>query len=124
MNTKFIMGTSALFMALLGLITIFFPQEVLSYLGAENPSDASLMVSILGSMYLGFAFLNWYSKTITIGGIYARPVAMGNFVHFAVGAVTLAKAYLAGGLQFLIPIMLIYAAFGVSFGWIIFMKSK
>jgi hypothetical protein len=46
-------------------------------------------VQILGALYLGFAVLNWMSKGVRMGGIYARPLAMGNGLHFLVGAFTL-----------------------------------
>ncbi|HNP17516.1 MAG TPA: hypothetical protein PKL31_03690 [Fulvivirga sp.] len=122
MKTKFIMGSSALFMALLGSVTLFLPEETLTYLGADSIANASLTVSIMGAMYLGFAFLNWYTRSISIGGIYARPLAMGNFMHFAVGAVTLAKMFRIDMPQLLIPIALIYVLFALAFGWILFFK--
>ena len=34
---------------------------------------------------------NWMAKTVLIGGIYARPLAIGNFAHFLVGALALLK---------------------------------
>ncbi len=116
------MGSSALFMALLGSVTLFLPEETLTYLGADSIANASLTVSIMGAMYLGFAFLNWYTRSISIGGIYARPLAMGNFMHFAVGAVTLAKMFRIDMPQLLIPIALIYVLFALAFGWILFFK--
>ena len=35
--------------------------------------------------------MNWMAKTVLIGGIYARPLAIGNFTHFLVGALALLK---------------------------------
>jgi hypothetical protein len=33
--------------------------------------------------------LNWMARANRIGGIYSRPVAMGNFLHFTMGALVL-----------------------------------
>ena len=46
-----------------------------------------------GVLYLGFAILNWMAKDDLIGGIYSRPVAMGNFLHFFTIAMALVKSF-------------------------------
>ena len=50
-----------------------------------------MLSQLLGALYLGFALLNWLSKGVRMGGIYARPLAMGNGLHFLVGAFTLLR---------------------------------
>ncbi len=122
MKTKLIMGSSAIYMALLGSVTLFLPEETLTYLGAVNITTASLTISIMGAMYLGFAFLNWYTRSISIGGIYARPLGMGNFMHFSVGAITLLRMLTTDAPRVLIPFALLYLAFALAFGWILFFK--
>ena len=39
---------------------------------------------------------NWMVKGSRVGGIYNRPIAIGNLVHFAVGAITLDRFALRG----------------------------
>ena len=85
------MTASALVMGALGLAATFLPQEIAAYLGAST--TLPLLIQILGALYLGFAMLNWMARTSLIGGIYSRPVASGNLVHFVVGALALAKAH-------------------------------
>ena len=89
MNTKFLLGASAALMAAGGLVLQFAPQEVLTHAGYPASGLAPVLVQVLGALYLGFALLNWMSKGVRMGGIYARPLAMGNGVHFLVGAFTL-----------------------------------
>ncbi|RNI31740.1 hypothetical protein [Rufibacter latericius] len=121
MNTRIIMSGSAVVMAILGFTASFLPQEVLSYLGAEPTGVAPLLVQILGALYLGFAILNWMAKGILIGGIYARPLAMGNFLHFFAGAMALLKGLQAGHqLEAIWVLAVVYAVLAVLFGLITF----
>ncbi|MFB9863507.1 hypothetical protein [Rufibacter immobilis] len=120
MNTRFIMLASAALMAGLGLIASFLPHELLQQLGEETTGIMPVLVQVLGALYLGFAILNWMAKGILIGGIYARPVALGNFMHFLVGALALLKAgqHLHG--YVLWPLALGYSVLAVLFGLIAF----
>jgi len=95
MNTKLLLITSALLMAAGGLGLQFAPRELLRYGGYPATGILPVLVQLLGALYLGFALLNWLSKGVRTGGIYARPLALGNFAHFTVGALTLLK-YVAG----------------------------
>ena len=87
------MVTSALFMGLLGLGASFLPQEALTYAGYPTKGLAVVFIQVIGALFLGFAFLNWMARGTLIGGIYSRPAAMGNFMHFAVGTIVLVKAW-------------------------------
>ena len=121
MNTRMLMGASALFMAILGVAGSFLPQEILAVAGARPEGPGVLSIQITGAVYLGFAILNWMARANLIGGIYSRPVAVGNFVHFAVAAVVLLKALLAGhnGAGIMVGAAA-YSAFAVSFGVVLF----
>lgn len=52
------------------------------------------MSQIIGALYFGFGMLNWFCKGSRIGGIYNRPVAIGNFSHFLIAALTVGKFFL------------------------------
>src|SRR5271165_1534786 len=92
------MSLSALFLAVLGIGTSFMPQEILAHYGTRATGPAVLAIQIAGALYLGFAILNWTARSILIGGIYARPVALGNFLHFAIVMLAGWKA-IAGGIR-------------------------
>ncbi|MBL7993960.1 hypothetical protein JNM05_01190 [bacterium] len=122
-NTKFLMSASALFMGLSGLSVSFFPQEIMRSAGVEPAVLPILVLQILGALLLAFAMVNWMAKDILIGGIYSRPVAVGNFMHFMVGALALIKGVLRNSdLSFLWVAALIYSALAVAFGMVIFMR--
>ena len=97
------------------------PKEILAYAGAWDEGFEVFLVQVLGALYLGFAMLNWMARINLIGGIYSRPVAMGNFMHFVVVAATLVKAVFAGFHSFeMIAAVAIYVIFALWFGAVIF----
>lgn len=83
-------------MAILGVAFSFLPLEFLAYLGKTVDPEMGLMLQMAGALYIGFAMLNWMAKGVLMGGIYARPVVMGNLTHFLVGGLALFKAQLHG----------------------------
>ncbi len=104
-------------MALAGLVLQFFPHEFLSYFGASADGPVSIFMQLLGALYLGFAMTNWMAKAVLIGGIYARPLAIGNLAHFTVGALAIIKyAFSAGSEPVIWIAALIYTIFAVLFG--------
>jgi hypothetical protein len=121
LHTKILMLSSALFMTALGLITTFAPQELLTSTGNGSQTMILLLVQAAGGLYLGFAFLNWMAKDNLIGGVYSRPVAMGNMLHFFIVAMALLRAAISNQrTHALILAAILYAAFAVWFGLVVF----
>lgn len=56
-----------------------------------------------------------------MGGIYSRPVSVGNFMHFLVAALALAKAAAgdASG-RWVIAAAVVYGILAIGFGWVAF----
>lgn len=92
MNTKHLMVASSFITGLIGVAASFLPEEILNKVGQGTSEFFILIIQIAGALYLGFAIMNWMAKTVLIGGIYARPLCMGNFLHFAIAAIVLIKA--------------------------------
>lgn len=128
MNTKLLMITSALITGVCGILLQFFPHEILNYFGVSSSGVTPLFLQVTGALYLGFAMMNWMAKAVLIGGIYARPLAMGNFVHFMVGALAFLKYAFANNSSPAIWITtLIYFLFATLFGYVFFthpLKAK
>jgi hypothetical protein len=124
-NTKYLMIASAAVMGMTGLSLLFFPSVILSQSGYACSSSTELFLQLGGGVYFGFAMLNWMSKGAMIGGIYARPVSLGNFSHFVIGALTLGKFALkntANGYSWIVTF--IYFAFAILFGVLVFTSAK
>ena len=51
-----------------------------------------VIAQLAGVLYLGFAALNWMARGNIIGGIYSRPVTIGNVLHFVSGTAVILKA--------------------------------
>lgn len=124
MNTKLLLAGSSILLGLAGSIALFAPQEVLAALLVPVKQPLSLVIQLMGAFYCSFALTNWIAKDSTIGGIYARPTSLGNFAHFTVGALALAKYQIADGASPLLLVVLsVYAIFAILFGWLVFVHS-
>ena len=120
MNTKILMTAAYIVLGGIGLAFLFAPAEFLSQLGVDS-APLVLLVQLCGALYLGFAMLDWMARASTIGGVYNRPLAMGNFMHFFIGALALLKGAAQGHLPSSIWVVgALYAVFAIAFGYVIF----
>jgi hypothetical protein len=94
MNTKFIMTLTAILLTIIGIALTFAPDMVMSSLNISSSAIITLILQLLGAAYCAFAFLNWMAKGALIGGIYNKPIAIGNLTHFVIAGLALTKAVL------------------------------
>lgn len=120
MNSRLLMSVTAALLAVLGLTCSFAPQELLGLVGAPAPPPAVLCIQALGAAWLGFAILDWNARGAPFGGIYGRPVALGNFLHFAVIAAALAKAAFAAPAAGVLGATATAAVLALAFGALVF----
>ena len=118
---RVILTLSAFALFISGAAALFAPDEVARLVDPAASSALPVAIQLIGGSQLGFALLNWMSRRNRIGGIYARPIGLGNLMLFTTSALTLGKAASVGHL----PVALIGAGavFGVlaaSFAWLIF----
>lgn len=120
-GTRYLMIASALFMAVISLPLTFAPQEILHRFDSEATLWERTVAQLCGALYCGFALLNWMAKGSTLGGIYGRPMMIGNLVHFTMGALVLLK--MPGGHSHSVvqwPLAGAYVVFAVLFGYVMF----
>ncbi len=123
MNTKLLMTASSFFLGVLGLSATFAPAEMATWFGLHG--NIIIIFQLMGALYLGFAFLNWNAKAVLIGGIYSKPVALGNLVHFMSGALALLKwAVNPGTNLFLWIITGLYILFALLFAIVTFYPPR
>lgn len=121
MNTKLVMTMSAIVMVFAGVALTFLPQEISALLSFNSGSfPGYVMLQVLGALYFSFGMINWTAKANLIGGIYGRPIAIGNLCHFTIGGLALLKAYFNHHEIMMIPFAIIYVIMGVMFGIIFF----
>ena len=114
------MTSSSILLGLIGMGLTFIPDEIISILSIAPNPIATVSFQLLGALYLGFAMLNWMAKGSRIGGIYNRPIAIGNFMHFAVGALALIKIVtkIPTHSGIIISLTLIYSIFAILYGYV------
>lgn len=120
MNPRLLMTVTAALLAIAGVACSFVPQELLGLVGATASPALVLGVQALGAAWLGFALLDWNARGAPFGGIYGRPVALGNFLHFAVIALALTKAAFAMPTLAMLATTAIAATLATAFGAVIF----
>lgn len=121
MNTKMLMAASSLALGLAGIVASFAPTELLQALGSSAADPLPVLIQLLGGLYVAFALTNWTAKDSLIGGIYARPISLGNCVHFLTGSLALAKQQFSQGVSLpLLVVLLAYAVFALCFLWLVF----
>ncbi len=120
MNTKILMTASALLLGIMGVVLLFLSDVVIIFLNITLNVETNLFMQILGSLYLGFGAINWMSKSALMGGIYNRPISIGNFMHFGASAIALLKIVFGNQVhaEVIIPLAIIYTIFAVSFAYV------
>ena len=115
------MMASSLVLGVAGIAASFAPHELLAAFGVTSEASLPLLVQLLGAVYLAFALMNWTAKDNMIGGIYARPISLGNFLHFIMGALAIGKAMSDELINvFGIGLLSTYIVFALLFGWLLF----
>jgi hypothetical protein len=121
MNTKLLMTSSSLTLGLAGIFALFAPDVLLALLNVPMGDPLSVLVQLMGTLYFSFALINWTAKDSAIGGIYARPVSLGNFAHFFAGALLLLRYQLSNETNLSILLgLVVYAIFASLFYWLVF----
>lgn len=124
-NTKLLMILTVAFLAICGALLQFVPHETLTFLNIEPNATLALCLQIVGALYLGFAMMNWMAKSLVIGGIYARPLAMGNLVHFLVGGLALIKSSFGGPSSWPLWVAaILYSLFAIAFTIVLFTPPR
>ena len=120
------MTCSAAYLACVGLALSFIPQEIGVFFSIESNIVTTLMLQLFGALNLGFAMLNWMIRGGRIGGIYNKPIATANFMHFGVGALALLKIIFEPTTNpyFIVPITIVYTVFGIAFGYLFMNNPK
>ncbi|MFH4966412.1 hypothetical protein V8G69_15530 [Gaetbulibacter sp. M235] len=126
MNTKLIMVSSSIFLGVVGIGLTFFLQEISKVLDFETDILIILFSQIVGSLYLGFATLNWMSRNTIIGGIYGKPLTIGNLIHFLVSFFALFKILpiTSNHFQLLFATAVIYGILTLAFGYLMILHPK
>jgi hypothetical protein len=124
MHGRVILTLSASLLFVAGGAALFAPQELAGLVDRGASGEMPLAIQLVGCGLLGFANLNWMSRRNRIGGIYARPIGVGNLVLFATGALAIGKDAAAGEHSIgLVALCVVFAALALSFAWLVFVHD-
>jgi len=85
LNTRILMTASAGILGLAGLVAVFAPELPLAALGGAQANFPAVVVQLLGTLYLAFAFMNWLARGSAIGGPSVLVVVVaGIYAVFAI----------------------------------------
>lgn len=121
MSTRLLLLSSALVLVVMGVLLSFLPAEIASFMGFTEGLAIQLVFQFLGAVYFGFGMLNYMSKGAVVGGIYGRPLVVGNFSHFLIAALALIKAQeLMTTFSWLWVLTAVFGLLAVAFGRLLF----
>jgi hypothetical protein len=104
-------------MGAVGIAASFAPAEIAEIAGLGSGVELALVLQMLGALLFSFAMVNWIARGSLLGGIYNRPITVGNLAHFVIGALALAKVVVAGERRTAFVVAAaIYLVFAVGFG--------
>jgi len=86
-----LMVASGVVHGIVGVLLIFIPEELLLWTDGNAGDVATLAVSITGAAILGIGMLNYVGRSAIHGGIYGKPILMGNLIFHTVAAISLIK---------------------------------
>lgn len=120
MPGRLILTLSAAVLFLAGGSALFAAEELALAFDPAPSRGEPIAVQLVGSGFLGFALLNWMSRRNRIGGIYARPLALGNMTVFLTAALTLGKAATTEDIPAAaVGLCAVFAFLAASFAWLI-----
>lgn len=90
-TSRTLLVASTTFNGIMGLLTSFLPHEILEINDLPTAPINVLLVQVLSACYFGLAMINYMSKDAVIGGIYNRPLLMGNIAYHGIASVALLK---------------------------------
>lgn len=118
MSTHVLMIAGAVVPGVPGLVATFAPEMVLRAAGVQPSPMLMVLVQLLGAAWMGIAILNWMTRHGVIGGIYSRPLVVGNLLHCTAAGLALAKALPAlPAPPWLWGLAVAYLALAVGFGF-------
>ena len=120
MKAKIVVTASAVLLLALGLLLNFMPQESASALGIPASPATTAMLQVLAAALLGMGILDWFSRANRMGGIYGRPLALGNFLLFGAGAIALSPGHGLAASRAIQALAIAYSILALGYCWLIF----
>lgn len=116
--SRVLLTASAVFLVVCGAALTFASDELAAAAGLDG--DSALPLQLLAGALLGMGVINWFSRGRPFGGIYGRPLGLGNVLLFVVGGFALGRKALATEAPAVWSVFVVYLIFAVGFVWVVF----
>lgn len=115
--SKTILISSAAINGIIGFFITFLPQETGQFIGTTEMNSADLLLmQIMGSALIAIAITNFMARGATVGGIYGKPIQLGNLIFHVAAVLGLIKYLVHSGEWIIIGIpSLLFTALAVGF---------
>jgi hypothetical protein len=90
MSPKILLTSAALVYVIIGIVLLFFPDEIVMWISADATAVIPLQLTSAG--LLSLAMLNWTGRSAIYGGIYGRPILLANLMFTTIFSATLIRA--------------------------------
>ena len=87
-----LLRTSALLLAMTGVILLFAADEILPWLAPGTPASAGWLGQVLGAALLALAWLDSLHQKSLLGGIYGRPILLPNVTFHLIASLSVLRA--------------------------------
>ena len=93
MSTKLLLAGAAVFQGLYGVALLFLPEALLGLFAVDSLDvrATTFFAQQFGTALLGLAAVNWIARASPVGGIYGRPLVVGNTTFFTANALLLLR---------------------------------
>lgn len=114
-------SASAGFLLIGGLALLFASDVLLPCLHPELPASSAWLGQLVAAAWLAIANLNWWSRSVLLGGIYGRPLVLTNSVLYFITAMVVIRSVTRPDAHLALWLMLIPTAlFAVAYAWLLF----
>lgn len=95
--SRLLFSVTAVVLFALGAPLLFAGDVVAAWLGVRSPAGEALAQLAAGGL-LGLGAVNWWSRGQFVGGIYGRPLGLGNLLCLGSIGASLGRAASSGDL--------------------------
>jgi len=118
---RWLLTATAALLFTLGLPLLFAADVLAAWIGAPSSAGEAL-AQLAASGLLGLGVINWWWRGNTVGGVYGRPLGLGNLLCFISAGTSLGRATWTGefpGVMWVLVLLLIMLV--LAFSWRMFL---
>jgi len=121
MSSRTILTITSILLFATGGLAVFAADEVAGLMDLEVSFETRIFAEFAGIGMLALAIQNWMSRGRPIGGVYARPLGLGNLLLFSTSALTLGRYLAAETLpREMIVVCGVFVLLALAFVWLVF----